>query len=267
MGYQDPLVPDEEHDRGRRSRIKQANEKLRKAEKDKATQNQLQLEKERKAILSAKRKQAAASRWNKSAVKEDQRTKAVDKTRKKIPIRKSISVQVDHTSGVVKQLQQDKEALLNRLIEPKKRNPNQRQPIQSLGEKMVRCQHTTTTKFHRRKFEGPYLCTVYSQISQMNEQGEKGGGLSTTNYYSSGAYKGTPRAAPIPSPVGSTPKERNPVVGSIKVPIDHEPVMYCCADCNHDNDIRSKDPVRCGECGYRILYKKRGRRLLVYDAR
>uniref|UniRef100_A0A915DFU4 FLYWCH-type domain-containing protein n=1 Tax=Ditylenchus dipsaci TaxID=166011 RepID=A0A915DFU4_9BILA len=51
--------------------------------------NERQLEAKSRAALSAKRKQAAASRWNKSAVKEDQRTKAVDKTRKKIRIQKS----------------------------------------------------------------------------------------------------------------------------------------------------------------------------------
>uniref|UniRef100_A0A915D131 Major sperm protein n=1 Tax=Ditylenchus dipsaci TaxID=166011 RepID=A0A915D131_9BILA len=48
------------------------------------------------------------------------------------------------------------------------------------------------------------------------------------NYYSCGTYKGTPTAALIPSPVGSTLDESNLVVGSIRVPIDHDPVMYCC---------------------------------------
>ena len=28
-----------------------------------------------------------------------------------------------------------------------------------------------------------------------------------------------------------------------------------------------QDPVRCRECGYRILYKKRTRRLIVFDGR
>uniref|UniRef100_A0A915CVV3 MSP domain-containing protein n=1 Tax=Ditylenchus dipsaci TaxID=166011 RepID=A0A915CVV3_9BILA len=56
------------------------------------------------------------------------------------------------------------------------------------------------------------------------------------NYYSCGAYKGTPTAALIPSPVASTPDESNFVVGSIRVSIDHDPVMYCCSDCNHDNN-------------------------------
>uniref|UniRef100_A0A915EJG4 Uncharacterized protein n=1 Tax=Ditylenchus dipsaci TaxID=166011 RepID=A0A915EJG4_9BILA len=46
--------------------------------------NERQLEAKSRAALSAKRKQAAASRWNKSAVKEDQRTKAVDKTTGKL---------------------------------------------------------------------------------------------------------------------------------------------------------------------------------------
>ena len=31
--------------------------------------------------------------------------------------------------------------------------------------------------------------------------------------------------------------------------------------------ISFQDPVRCRECGYRILYKKRTRRLIVFDGR
>uniref|UniRef100_A0A915EJS7 MSP domain-containing protein n=1 Tax=Ditylenchus dipsaci TaxID=166011 RepID=A0A915EJS7_9BILA len=31
--------------------------------------------------------------------------------------------------------------------------------------------------------------------------------------------------------------------------------------------ISSKDPVRSPECGCRILYRKRGQRMLMYDAR
>ncbi|CAK5076239.1 unnamed protein product [Meloidogyne enterolobii] len=38
-------------------------------------------------------------------------------------------------------------------------------------------------------------------------------------------------------------------------------------DCHKENEIRPKDPIRCRECGYRILYKKRTRKMMVYDAR
>lgn len=44
-------------------------------------------------------------------------------------------------------------------------------------------------------------------------------------------------------------------------------VIYICGECHSENEIRIKDPIRCRECGYRILYKKRCRKLMVYDAR
>jgi len=28
-------------------------------------------------------------------------------------------------------------------------------------------------------------------------------------------------------------------------------------ECHHENEIRPRDPIRCRECGYRIMYKKR----------
>ncbi|CAB0029370.1 unnamed protein product [Trichogramma brassicae] len=44
-------------------------------------------------------------------------------------------------------------------------------------------------------------------------------------------------------------------------------MVYICGECHHDNEIKSKDPIRCRECGYRIMYKKRTKRLVVFDAR
>ena len=32
------------------------------------------------------------------------------------------------------------------------------------------------------------------------------------------------------------------------------------SDCHCENKIRPKDPIRCRECGYRIMYKKRTKR-------
>ncbi|KAI9355130.1 DNA directed RNA polymerase, partial [Zopfochytrium polystomum] len=32
------------------------------------------------------------------------------------------------------------------------------------------------------------------------------------------------------------------------------------SECGADNEIKPKEPIRCRECGYRILYKKRTRR-------
>lgn len=44
-------------------------------------------------------------------------------------------------------------------------------------------------------------------------------------------------------------------------------MIYICGECQAENEIRPKDAIRCRECGYRILYKKRCRKLMVYDAR
>uniref|UniRef100_A0A915DI51 Major sperm protein n=1 Tax=Ditylenchus dipsaci TaxID=166011 RepID=A0A915DI51_9BILA len=78
-------------------------------------------------------------------------------------------------------------------------------------------------------------CSVVYHISAKNDvsakkrrmYGEPRGTMGIC--YSCGAYKGTPTAALIPSPVASTPDESNFVVGSIRVSIDHDPVMYCCS--------------------------------------
>lgn len=46
-----------------------------------------------------------------------------------------------------------------------------------------------------------------------------------------------------------------------------QPMVYICGECHHENEIKPKDPIRCRECGYRIMYKKRTKRLIVFDAR
>jgi DNA-directed RNA polymerase I, II, and III subunit RPABC4 len=45
------------------------------------------------------------------------------------------------------------------------------------------------------------------------------------------------------------------------------PMIYICGDCHKENEIKPKDAIRCNECGYRIMYKKRTKRLVVYDGR
>uniref|UniRef100_A0A915CM84 DNA-directed RNA polymerases I, II, and III subunit RPABC4 n=1 Tax=Ditylenchus dipsaci TaxID=166011 RepID=A0A915CM84_9BILA len=42
-------------------------------------------------------------------------------------------------------------------------------------------------------------------------------------------------------------------------------MTYICSDCHGETEIRAKDPIRCLECGYKILYKKRSRMLIIYD--
>jgi len=45
------------------------------------------------------------------------------------------------------------------------------------------------------------------------------------------------------------------------------PMAYICGECHNENELKAKDPIRCRECGYRIMYKKRTKRLIVFDAR
>ncbi|CAG8631636.1 1190_t:CDS:2, partial [Paraglomus brasilianum] len=37
-------------------------------------------------------------------------------------------------------------------------------------------------------------------------------------------------------------------------------MSYLCADCGTANEIKPKEPIRCKECGHRIMYKMRTRR-------
>ncbi|KAF9927490.1 DNA-directed RNA polymerase core subunit rpc10 [Modicella reniformis] len=37
-------------------------------------------------------------------------------------------------------------------------------------------------------------------------------------------------------------------------------MSYICAECGSENEIKPKEPIRCKECGYRIMYKRRTRR-------
>ncbi|KAI3899738.1 hypothetical protein MKW92_001464 [Papaver armeniacum] len=46
-----------------------------------------------------------------------------------------------------------------------------------------------------------------------------------------------------------------------------EPVSYICGDCGMENTLKPGDVIQCRECGYRILYKKRTKRIVQYEAR
>ena len=36
------------------------------------------------------------------------------------------------------------------------------------------------------------------------------------------------------------------------------------SECHHENEIKARDPIRCRECGYRIMYKKRTKRSILF---
>jgi DNA-directed RNA polymerase I, II, and III subunit RPABC4 len=41
--------------------------------------------------------------------------------------------------------------------------------------------------------------------------------------------------------------------------------IFVLVDCGAENSISSKDAIRCRECGYRIMYKKRTNRSKQYN--
>ncbi|RDW66272.1 hypothetical protein BP6252_09907 [Coleophoma cylindrospora] len=44
-------------------------------------------------------------------------------------------------------------------------------------------------------------------------------------------------------------------------------VNYLCGDCNSKVALKKGDPIRCKECGHRVLYKERTKRMVQFEAR
>lgn len=44
-------------------------------------------------------------------------------------------------------------------------------------------------------------------------------------------------------------------------------VKYVCAQCAVNFSLSPKEPVRCKECGHRVLYKARTKRMVQFEAR
>ncbi|KAI9844410.1 MAG: DNA-directed RNA polymerase core subunit rpc10 [Sclerophora amabilis] len=44
-------------------------------------------------------------------------------------------------------------------------------------------------------------------------------------------------------------------------------VTYLCGDCNSKVSLKKNDPIRCKECGHRVLYKERTKRMVQFEAR
>ncbi|OTB01657.1 hypothetical protein M426DRAFT_323286 [Hypoxylon sp. CI-4A] len=42
---------------------------------------------------------------------------------------------------------------------------------------------------------------------------------------------------------------------------------YICGDCGTKFPLKRNDPIRCKECGCRILYKERTKRMVQFEAR
>ncbi|KAI8983928.1 DNA directed RNA polymerase [Mycotypha africana] len=44
-------------------------------------------------------------------------------------------------------------------------------------------------------------------------------------------------------------------------------MTYLCADCGAENQLKPREPIRCQDCGHRIMYKKRTKRMVQFEAR
>jgi len=84
----------------------------------------------------------------------------------------------------------------------------------------------------------------------------------------------TPTLSPI-SPLSSEPVQNpykkadvstNLNTGEEK-PTDTKVVNYICGSCGCENPIRPQDAVTCRSCGHKIMYKKRTRRPMQFEAR
>ncbi|KAI0031770.1 DNA directed RNA polymerase [Vararia minispora EC-137] len=51
------------------------------------------------------------------------------------------------------------------------------------------------------------------------------------------------------------------------MPPPRQEMEYLCADCGAKNEIKPREPIRCRECGHRIMYKKRTKRMVQFEAR
>ncbi|KAF2131559.1 hypothetical protein P153DRAFT_383653 [Dothidotthia symphoricarpi CBS 119687] len=44
-------------------------------------------------------------------------------------------------------------------------------------------------------------------------------------------------------------------------------VLYKCGDCDNDVPLKRGEPIRCRNCGHRVLYKQRTNRMVQFEAR
>lgn len=60
-------------------------------------------------------------------------------------------------------------------------------------------------------------------------------------------------------PSGGAPQSANFNVAGVDGNFEDtsRPVAYLCGDCDSRVSLKRGDPIRCKECGYRVLYKER----------
>ena len=62
------------------------------------------------------------------------------------------------------------------------------------------------------------------------------------------------------------PSQSQPAATSIAFDSATPSTQYLCGDCNNKVQLKKGDPIRCKECGHRVLYKERTKRYGTADS-
>ena len=85
----------------------------------------------------------------------------------------------------------------------------------------------------------------------------------TNNYTSASTYLSTLQIIAMSTPGAPSATPAADATSTAPIPIIRG-VEYRCGDCGARNVIKGGDPVRCRQCGFRILYKTRTKRCKNY---
>ncbi|KAI0432501.1 metallothionein-I transcription activator [Xylaria sp. FL1042] len=70
----------------------------------------------------------------------------------------------------------------------------------------------------------------------------------------------------IPTSQGNAPGAGGPNLAR-SLDLEGSSMNYICGDCGFKFALRRSDTIRCKECGCRILYKERTKRMVQFEAR
>ncbi|KAJ6083985.1 hypothetical protein N7486_010785 [Penicillium sp. IBT 16267x] len=71
----------------------------------------------------------------------------------------------------------------------------------------------------------------------------------------------------VPSSVGNQNAFSNDTGYGGAMAIDSPSVVYLCGECSARVPIKRGDQIRCKDCGHRVLYKERTKRMVQFEAR
>ncbi|KAI4592292.1 hypothetical protein LQW54_011437 [Pestalotiopsis sp. IQ-011] len=71
----------------------------------------------------------------------------------------------------------------------------------------------------------------------------------------------------IPTGSAGAPGAGNAASASRAIETEGLPMLYICGDCGTKFPLKRGDTIRCIECGCRVLYKERTKRMVQFEAR